>query len=342
MRLGLKLSYWGAQPDYDGIALAQEAERLGYDIVWISESYSSDAVSVLSYIAAKTTRIGIGSAVMQMPGRSAAMTAMTAATLDALSKGRFHLGLGVSSPHLTTNWHNVPFSAPLERTRRYVERIRAILRREHVTASGTASEDGAGVKLILHPVRDDLPIYLAALGPRNLELTGEIADGWLGVFCSPEHLAPSLNSLRTGGRRDGGVDKAFDIAISVRLAAGPDVQEAANLLRKTAAMYIGGMGAASANFYFDLAARMGYEPEAMIIQERFRAGDVAAAEAAVPFSFLDATSLLGDVERLAERLAAFAAAGVTTLSVAPTAETLDGRIAELRAVSAAFDLAGVR
>jgi F420-dependent oxidoreductase-like protein len=193
MRLGVNLGYWGAGNDADNLALAVEAERLGYSVVWAAEAYGSDAATVLAWIAAHTTTIDVGSAIFQIPGRTPALTAMTAATLDTLSGGRFRLGLGVSGPQVSEGWHGVRFDKPLARTREYVEIVRLALAREKVQYDGVhwtlPLPDGPGkaLRLTVHPARENIPVYLAAVGPKNLELTGEIADGWLAIFFAPEY-----------------------------------------------------------------------------------------------------------------------------------------------------------
>ena len=198
MRLGLNLGYWGLGNDADNLALAREADALGYDVAWVAEAYGSDAATVLTWVAAQTERIDVGSAVFQIPARTPAMTAMTAATLDTLSGGRFRLGLGVSGPQVSEGWHGVRFDKPLGRTREYAEIVRQALRRETLRYDGEhftlPLPDGPGkaIKLTVHPVRAQIPLYLAAVGPKNLELTGEIADGWLGIFFSPEQSEVSM------------------------------------------------------------------------------------------------------------------------------------------------------
>src|SRR3954451_1018775 len=228
MRLGLNLGYWGAGDDANNLALAQEADRLGYAVAWAAEAYGSDAATALTWVAAHTKNIDVGSAIFQIPARSPAMVAMTAATLDSLSGVRFRLGVGVSGPQVSEGWHGVRFDAPLGRTREYVEIVRMALRRERVSYDGKyytlPLPDGPGkaLKLTVHPVRDQIPVYLAAVGPKNLELSGEIADGWLAVFFSPERAADSLAHLRTG------LDKAarseFDIVPTVPVVIGDDVE----------------------------------------------------------------------------------------------------------------------
>lgn len=345
MRLGVNLGYWStAQDASDGVALAQEADRLGYAVAWAAEAYGSDVVTVLTWVAAQTTRIDIGSGIMQIPARSPAMTAMTAASLDALSGGRFRLGIGVSGPQVSEGWHGVRYDKPLGRTREYVDVVRRALSRERLTAPGPhyplPLPDGPGkpLKLIVHPVRDRIPIYLAAVGPKNLELTGEIADGWLAVFFSPDHAATHLDALRRG--RGGSLD-GFDVVPTVPLSIGPDPVACADPIRPYAALYVGGMGSREQNFYNALAVRMGYEAAAAEIQERYLARDYAGAMAAVPYEFVDQTSLLGPVDRVAERMRAFAEAGVTTLSITPAGASLDERLALLRAGVEALEKSGV-
>ncbi|HVF05565.1 MAG TPA: LLM class F420-dependent oxidoreductase [Frankiaceae bacterium] len=345
MRLGVNLGYWStAQDAADGVALAQEADRLGYAVAWAAEAYGSDVVTVLTWVAAQTTRIDVGSGIMQIPARSPAMTAMTAASLDALSGGRFRLGIGVSGPQVSEGWHGVRYDKPLGRTREYVDVVRRALSRERLTAPGPhyplPLPDGPGkpLKLIVHPVRDRIPIYVAAVGPKNLELTGEVADGWLAVFFSPDHAADHLAALARG--RGGSLD-GFDVVPTVPLSIGPDPVACADPIRPYAALYVGGMGSREQNFYNALAIRMGYEAAAAEIQEKYLARDYAGAMAAVPYEFVDQTSLLGPVERVAERMQAFAAAGVTTLTITPAGASLDERLALLRSAVEALEKSGV-
>ena len=351
MRLGINLGYWGAGNDADNLALAREADRLGYAVVWVAEAYGSDAPTILSWVAAQTERIDVGSAVMQIPARTPAMTAMTAATLDTLSGGRFRLGLGVSGPQVSEGWHGVRFDAPLGRTREYVDIVRMALRRETVRYDGRhytlPLPDGPGkaIKLTVHPVREEIPVYLAAVGPKNLELTGEIGDGWLAIFFSPEHAAVSLDPLRAGRIRagKGTADDplaGFDVVPTVPVAITDDVSSGADRLRGYAALYVGGMGSRDKNFYNALMRRMGFEEQAERIQDLYLSKQHRDA-AAVPEEFIDATSLLGPVERVRDRLVAFAEAGVTTLTITPAALSLEDRVSMLRAVAEAVEAAGL-
>jgi len=344
VRLGLNLGYWGAGNDPANLALAKQADELGYAVVWAAEAYGSDAVTVLSWIAAQTSRIDVGAAVLQIPARTPAMTAMTAATLDTLSGGRFRLGLGVSGPQVSEGWHGVRFASPLGRTREYVEIVRTALRRERLKFEGEhftlPLPDGPGkaLRLTVRPARKHVPLYLAAIGPKNLALTGEIADGWLPVFFSPAHAGEQLAQIRAGAEAAGRSMDGFDVVPTVPLVVGDDWQACADAVRGYAALYLGGMGSREKNFYNRLACRMGFEAEAAEVQEKYLARDQAGAMAAVPLEFLDATSLLGPKERIAEKMTQFAEAGVTTLSVSPF--TPDPAAA-LRTAVEALDLAGV-
>jgi F420-dependent oxidoreductase-like protein len=349
MRLGLNLGYWANAADAQaGVALAREADRLGYSVAWAAEAYGSDAATTLAWVAAVTDRIHVGSAVFQIPGRTPAMTAMTAASLDALSGGRFRLGLGVSGPQVSEGWHGVPFAKPLGRTREYVAIVRSALARQTVRFSGDhftlPLPGGAGkpLRLAVHPVSERIPIYLAAIGPANLELAGEIADGWLSIFFAPEHAAELLGSIRAGRDRAADPDSAggFDVVTSTPVVLGADPQTCADPVRGYAALYLGGMGSKEQNFYNALARRMGYEAAAEQVQELFLAREYRAAAAAVPWEFIDRTSLLGPKERIAERMQAFAAAGVTTLSVSPGGSDTDAA-QTLRTLAQALDASGV-
>lgn len=347
MELGLNLGYWGAGNDADNITLAQEADRLGYSVAWVAEAYGSDAPTVLAWVGAKTERIGLGAAVMQIPARTPAMTAMTAATLDTLSGGRFRLGLGVSGPQVSEGWHGVRFSQPLGRTREYVDIVTKALRRETVSYEGRhftlPLPDGPGkaLKLTVHPVRERIPVYLAAVGPKNLELAGEIADGWLAIFFSPEHSGDLLASVATGARSAGkgtaeNPIEGFDVVPTVPVVIGDDVEACADQVRPYAALYIGGMGSREKNFYNQLAVRMGFEEAAQKVQDLYLDRKHRDAAAAVPLEFLDATALLGPKERIKERISRYEAAGVTTLSISSSAGSMDERLAAVRTVAEAL------
>jgi F420-dependent oxidoreductase-like protein len=348
MRLGLNLGYLVGADDARGqLRLTQHAESLGYEVVWAAEAYGSDSPTVLSWLAAQTSTIGVGSAVMQIPARTPAMTAMTAASLDLLSEGRFRLGLGVSGPQVSEGWHGVRFDRPLARTREFVDIVRLALGRKTVAYQGGTYTlplpDGPGkaLKLTIAPHAERIPIYLAAVGPKNLELAGEIADGWLSVFFATgygdEQLAHVDSGLAVAGRgRDG-----FDVVATIPLVVGADPRQCADPVRPYAALYVGGMGSREQNFYNQLAVRMGYAEAAATVQELYLSRRPRDAMAAVPYELIDSTSLLGPKERLAERLAEFAAAGVTTAAVVPYGESLEEKLAALTTAAEALELAGV-
>ena len=351
MRLGLSIGYLTggdgtvAGAAADALALTRRAEELGFDSAWVAEAYGSDAPSVLGWLAAQTTRIGLGSAVMQVPGRSAAATAMTAATLDGLSGGRFRLGLGVSGPQVAEGWHGQRFGEPLARTREYVDVVRLALSRRPLRYEGTHLQlplpDGPGVplRLMLPTPRADLPIYLAAVGPRNTALAGEIADGWLPVFFSPEHSGEQLAQLAAGRERRVPREGApeFDVAPTVPYlltdATGEERLQAEAAVRGYAALYLGGMGSREQNFYARLAGRLGFDAEVEQVQDLYLARRHREAAAAVPRGFLDATCLVGSAAQVRARMADYAAAGVTTLSVLPMGATAADRLASLRVLA---------
>jgi F420-dependent oxidoreductase-like protein len=298
------------------IALAQEAERLGYDSAWAAEAWGTDAVTVLTWLAATTTKIKVGSAIMQMPGRTPANTAMTAATLDLMSGGRFLLGLGTSGPQVVEGWHGEPWGKPIARTREYVAIVRAALRRDAVEFHGEeynvpyqgdgATGLGKPLKLLVRGHRADIPIYLAALSPKNVRTAFEIADGWLPIYFSPERAREAFEFEPREG---------FDIAPSVNVVVSDDVEAARDALKPLLALYVGGMGARGANFYNALVRRYGYEKEAARIQELYLDGKQREAIAAVPDALVDEVALVGPRERIAERLDAWRDSGATTLLI---------------------------
>ena len=325
MRLALSLSYSGAAMALD-LPRVLEAERLGYDSVWSAEAYGSDAVTPAAWIAARTQTIHVGTAIMQIPARTPAMTAMTAMTLDALSGGRFRLGLGVSGPQVVEGWHGQPFGKPLAKTREYVDIVRAILRRDkplefrgayyQIPYTGAdATGLGKPLRSILHG-RSGLPIYLAAVGPRNVALAAEIADGWIPVFLSPRRMAMFREWL-DGGFRAGGRLPArdFDVMPMVPVVVGDDVDACRAVVKPRLALYVGGMGARGRNFYNDIARRYGYEDAAKLIQDLYLGGRKDEAAAAVPDALVDEVTLCGPRERIRERLAEWTGAGVTTILV---------------------------
>jgi F420-dependent oxidoreductase-like protein len=333
LKLGVQLGYWQRDPHANTVAIAQEAERLGYDSVWTAEAWGSDAFTPLAWIGAHTSRIRLGTAIVQISARTPASTAMHALTLDHLSGGRMILGLGVSGPQVVEGWYGQPFAKPIARTREYVDIIRQVLRREKPVASAGphyplpyrgegAWGMGKPLRSITHPLRADLPIFLGAEGPKNVALAAEIADGWLPLYYSPfrtEVYAESLGTLRPG----------FEIAVTISVNVTEDLAAAYAPLKASLGFYIGGMGARDRNFHKELMGRMGFAAEAQQIQDLFFAGKRAEAIAAVPDAFCDEISLVGPRERIRERLAAWRETPVTTLLVPGTnVETLRA-IAEL-------------
>ena len=322
MELALNLNYAGTTVD---IAKIQEAERLGYSSVWTAEAYGSDAVSPAAWIAARTEKIHIGTGIMQIPARTPAMTAMTAMTLDGLSGGRFRLGLGVSGPQVVEGWHGQPFGKPLVKTREYVEIVRAILKREkpiefhgeyyEIPYKGAdATGLGKPLRSILHG-RADLPIYLAAVGPKNVALAAEIAEGWIPVFFSARRSAMFREWLEAGFKARGGTPARFDVMPMVSVVVGDDVAACRAAVKPRVALYVGGMGARGRNFYNDIARRYGYEDAAKRIQDLYLGGKKDEAAASVPDALVDEVALCGPPARIREQLAEWKASGATTIMV---------------------------
>jgi F420-dependent oxidoreductase-like protein len=333
LKLGVQFGYWQRDPHPNFVAIAQEAERLGYDSVWTAEAWGSDAFTPLAWIGAHTSRIRLGTAIVQISARTPTSTAMHALTLDHLSRGRMILGLGVSGPQVVEGWYGQPFAKPIARTREYIGIVRQVLRREKpVTSAGPhyplpyhgegAWNLGKPLRSITHPLRADLPIFLGAEGPKNVALAAEIADGWLPLYYSPfrpEVYADSLGTLRPG----------FEIAVTTTVSITDDLAAAYAPQKASLGFYIGGMGARDRNFHKELMGRMGFAAEAQKIQDLFFAGKRGEAIAAVPDAFCDEISLVGPRERIRERLDAWRDSPVTTLLVPGTnVETLRS-IAEL-------------
>ena len=307
--------------------LILEADRLGYHAVWTSEAYGSDCITPLAWIGALTKHIKLGSGIMQMPARSPAMTAMTAMTLDQLSGGRVLLGLGLSGPQVVEGWHGRPYGKPLAKTREYVAIVRQILEREApLTHQGEhyqipyGGDDATGLgkplKSIIHG-RADMPIYLAAIGPKNVELTAEIADGWLPMLFSPAHYQETYGAAVEAGFAKATDDKRlsdFDIAASVSVVIDEDLEAARNQIKPALALYIGGMGAKGKNFYYDLACRYGFEAAAATIQDLYLQGRKGEAIMAVPNALVDAVALVGSKARIRDRLQIWRDSPITTLN----------------------------
>jgi len=344
MKLGVHIGYWGlGLSSQDQLEIVQEAEKLGYDSVWTAEAYGSDAATVLAWLAGQTSTIRLGSGIFQMPGRSAAMTAMTAATIDQLSGGRMILGIGSSGPQVAEGWHGQRFARQLQRTREYVEVVRKALARERLEYHGETIElplpegPGKALKLTIAPVQDRIPVYLAAIGPKNTALAGEIADGWIPTLFSPEHVSELRPLLQEGADRASRSLEGFDIAPTVNVFVTDDLQGARDAMRPFIALYVGGMGSRAQNFYNNLVCRYGFEAEAKVIQDLYLEGKREQAMAAIPDALVDTVSLCGPSDVVRERLAVYRDADVGTLGITPIAFTKDDRLEQLRLVA---ELAG--
>ena len=339
MRVGMLLHYAGGFNET--VTELADFERAGLEIAFVPEAYSFDAVSQLGFIAARTTTLEIASGILPIYSRTPALTAMTAAGLDYVSGGRFTLGLGTSGPQVIEGWHGVPYDAPVGRTRELVEICRLVWRRERLDYQGRyytlPLEGGTGLgkplKLINHPVRERIPIVIAALGPKNVELAAEIAEGWQPIFYLPEKAGLAWDEPLAAGKAKRAADLGpLDVIAAAPLAIGDDVTELRELARPTFALYIGGMGARGRNFYYDLACRFGYEREAKQIQDNYLDGRKDEAAALVPAELVEKTALIGPRGYVAERLAAFGESGVTTLNVTPLAPTHEARVEDIETI----------
>jgi F420-dependent oxidoreductase-like protein len=340
MKLGVQLGYWGfGQSAADQLAVAQAAEKLGYDSLWTAEAYGSDGATVLAWLAAGTEKIKLGAGIFQIPARSAAMTAMTAATIDNLSGGRMILGLGTSGPQVSEGFHGVRFGKQLQRTRDYVAVVRMALAHQKVEYGGETMQlplpDGPGkaLKLTIRPVQKQIPIYLAALGPKNVALAAEIADGWLPIFFSPEHTAELRAPLLEGAARAGRDLNGFAICPSVNVMIGDDLENARNAMRPMLALYVGGMGSREQNFYNRLVSSYGFEDEARQVQDLYLEGRRNEAMMALPDELIDLVSIVGPRGKAKEKIRAFRDAGVDTLIVSGMAIDTPSRIEQLRLVA---------
>jgi F420-dependent oxidoreductase-like protein len=346
MRLGLFAGYWGLGISGEQqLEMAREADRLGYDSIWAAEAYGSDAATVLAWLATNTERAKVASGIFQMPARTPAMTAMTAATLDNISGGRFMLGLGISGPQVVEGWHGQPFDKPIRRSREYVEIVRKALARETLTYDGEFYKlprpggPGKPLKLIIKPVQERIPIYLAAIGPKNTALAAEIADGWLPTLFAPEHFDVFRPSLEEGAARSGRSLDDLDITPQVSLAIYDDVDHARNFLRPYLALYIGGMGSREKNFYTELVTRYGFGDAAREVQDLYLSGKQAEAMAAIPDDLIDQVAICGPRPVVKERLERYRDAGVGTLLVTPAASTQEDRLRMMRDLADIFGLA---
>jgi F420-dependent oxidoreductase-like protein len=333
LKLGLQLGYWGSGPPADAAALVAEAERLGFDSVWTAEAYGSDALTPLSWWGSRTERVRLGTAICQLSARTPTAMAMAALTLDHLCGGRFVLGLGVSGPQVVEGWYGQSFEKPLARTVEYVEIVRKVIAREAPVENpgphyplpypgGTGL--GKPLKPIVHPFRKEIPIILGAEGPKNVALAAEIADGWFPIFFSPTAVKAFEPALAEGFARPGArhTADAFEVIAFAPTIIADDVERAADGYRPMIALYIGGMGAKSMNFHFDVFARMGYEAEARKIQELYLAGRKEEAAAAVPTRLIEETALIGPKEKIRDDLEGWRESIATTLLIAGSQDTL--------------------
>jgi F420-dependent oxidoreductase-like protein len=338
LELGLQIGYWGRTPPLNQPELLIEAERLGFDSAWTAEAYGSDALTPLAWWGSRTSTIRLGTSIVQMSARTPAATAMAALTLDHLSGGRFILGLGASGPQVVEGWYGDDFHKPLARTREYVEIIRRILAREEpVDFAGERYQMplrggmglGKPLKSITHPLRADLPIWIASEGPKNVALTAEIADGWMAIYFSPREDGFYRAALEEGWARPGArrTPDDFEIACTVPIVVADDVEAAADFFRPIMALYIGGMGARDMNFHKEVFARMGYEAEAQKIQDLYLDGRKDEAAAAVPTQLIEDVSLIGPREKIRDDLEMWRESIVSTLLVSA------GDVATLRMIA---------
>jgi F420-dependent oxidoreductase-like protein len=340
VRLAIHIGHWGFGVDAaEQLELTLEAERLGYDAVWVSEAYGSDAASVLAWLAARTRRIRLGAGVFQIPARSPTMTAMTAATIDALSGGRMLLGLGSSGPQVAEGWHGQRFDRQLLRTREYVAVVRTALARERVAFAGETLAlplpDGPGkpLRLTIAPVQERLPILLAALGPNNTRLAGEIADGVIPMFASTSHLPRIREWLSEGAARVGRESGDVEIVLNLCARVDDDLDAARDAMRPTLALYIGGMGSREHNYYNQTVARQGFAEPARLVADLYLGGRQHEAAAALPAALIDAVTLCGPRAAVAARIAAYRDAGAGMLAVTPMGATAAERLMQLRTIA---------
>jgi F420-dependent oxidoreductase-like protein len=332
LKLGLNFGYWTGGPPPNAIEGLQEAERLGFDSCWTAEAYGSDCLTPLAWWGSHTERIQLGTALVQMSARTPAATAMAAMSMDHLSNGRFILGIGVSGPQVVEGWYGQPFPKPLARTREYIGVLRDIWARtgpvtndgEHYPLPLPGSELGKPLKSSIHPLREDIPVYLGAEGPKNIALAAEICDGWLALFFAPEHEGFYRDALEEGFARDGARRSAddFEIAATVPLIPTDDIDAGVDMLRPMYALYFGGMGAKSKNFHADVAVRMGFEGDVAQIKELYLSGKKDEAAAAVPRELIEQLALIGPPDKLKHDLEPWRDSIVTTLLVGGDAATL--------------------
>jgi len=335
MKLGLNLPYEGSLSFPEAVELAQRAEALGYESVWMPEAYGTDAISILGALSARTERINLGTGIVNVFSRTPALLAQTAATLDLISGGRFVLGLGTSGYQVVTGWHGMAFDRPLLRMRETIAIVRQVLRRDRLLFDGQVFQLDKGLKLLAHPVRDTVPIYLATLTPGGLRLTGELADGWIPTLFSPEHMNLFRPELEAGARIAGRSVDSIAIAPHVPVSIDDDRVRAREALKPWVALYVGGMGSKSKNFYNDLVSKYGFADDARSLQELYLGGKQLEAIRRVPDALVDAISIAGPPSHVRERLRVWAAAGVTTMLASVHGKTQADRLRTLEMLAAA-------
>lgn len=337
MKLGLNLPYEGSLAFPEAVELAQRAEALGFESVWMPEAYGTDAISILGALAARTQRIQLGTGIVNVFSRTPALLAQTAATLDLISEGRFILGLGTSGYQVVAGWHGIAFDRPLLRMRETMAIVRQVLRRDRLLFDGQIFHLDKGLKLLAHPVRDTVPIYLATLTPGGLRLTGELADGWIPTLFAPDHMDLFRPELEAGARISGRSLKTLAIAPHVPVSIDDDRARARDALKPWVALYVGGMGSKTKNFYNDLVIQYGFADDARMLQELYLGGKQLEAIRRVPDALVDAISIAGPPSFVRERLAVWAAAGVTALLASVHGKTQLDRLRTLEILATAAD-----
>jgi len=347
MKLGLNLGYWGIGPHgEEAVEIVRTAEAVGFDSVWVAESYGSDVVSVLAWLAPQTERIQLGGAIMQVPARAPAAAAMAGCTIDALSGGRFIFGFGPSGPQVSEGWYGVTYSKPWGRTREYVEIVRKVVARDdRLTYQGQhftlplPDGEGKALKLNFHPVRNRIPVFLGAIGRKSVELAAEIADGWIPIFSSPDAFRETWDEHVEAGLEKGGRSRSdLEVSPTVQVAVGGDLDAARSVVKAGLLLYLGGMGSRRTNFYVDLTHRFGFGDVADEVQSLYLDGRREEAYAAIPDELADATALVGDEDEVADRIKRYEAAGVDRLIISPISPEPDQRLNTVRRLA---ELAGV-
>jgi F420-dependent oxidoreductase-like protein len=347
LKLGVNLGYWGIGPDGDdALELVLAAEGLGYESIWVAESYGSDVVSILAWLAGQTKTVNLGAAIMQVPARPPAAAAMAGATIDKLSGGRFLFGFGPSGPQVSEGWYGVPYSKPWGRTREYIEVVREIVARQGpLEHHGTHYDlpmgggEGKALKLNFHPLREQIPVFVGSIGRKSVEMTAEVADGWIPIFFSVDKFQETWGEHLEAGFAKGGRSRSdLEVSPSLQVAIDGDLEAATAMVKMGLVLYLGGMGSRKTNFYVDLAHRFGFGEVADEVQRRFQAGDREGAFKAMPDEIVQATSLVGTEAEVAERVGRFAAAGVDRLIVSPVHVERDQKLHTLRRLAA---MAGV-